>query len=503
MINEGRAEVAVWRIADASEGALLAEALPGAAALMSRAFGQMLEQVTEASVADIVIRTGPASDPAEGVDPRPAGRRSADESYRIEAEGQRFVIRARASEGVFRALLTIASRSHDGHPIAMDVEDAPKWAWRGLSLDVVRRWFPCDEVERVIDLLAILRMNVLHLHLSDREAWRLELDGYPALTREASHYSTADVERLVSYARQRFITIVPEIDMPGHVAAAVSAVPALAARPFPAPELAYLTWSSPEVPRFVGAVLDQVVALFDSPYIHIGGDEAFGMPEDEYADFVRHAAAAVRARGRLPLGWQETSRAGCWTPSDVVQLWVGERDRFDSANAYRNWPEEWHPAIPALAAVADQAVGDPARIAAQGAAVLVSTSDPLYLDRRPAEPSLHPEQNERLRTVGNADYEPTVSTSIRRWDPARQPDIVEHGLRVAGIEAAIWCESIATFDDLALLMLPRLAMVAEHGWSRDGRDPTDSGSAWTDAWSRLGFHGFHRSSLVFGEPSGH
>jgi len=132
--------------------------------------------------------------------------------------------------------------------------------------------------------------------------------------------------------------------------------------------------------------------------------------------------------------------------------------------------------------------------------VIVSASDPLYLDRRPAEPSRDDAQNARLAHLGNPGYDATPSTDVLRWDPFAQSDIRRHGITVAGIEAALWCESVRDLDDVALLLLPRLALVAQRAWGGEDAGVDDvlaAARGHERHWAALGFRNIHRSTEVF------
>ncbi len=421
----------------------------------------------------------------------------------MQADGDGVLVTGAGDEALFRGLLTVAALSSQGELAALEISDGPHFAWRGLSLDVVRRWFPVEDVERVIDLLAIHKFNVLHLHLSDMQGWRFVVPGYDVASGDG-HYTAADLDHLVAYAAARQVTIVPEVDMPGHVSPTVGERIGVEVATGPHPLVRYLEWHGEGVPAFVQAVLDELVARFDAPYLHIGGDEAFGDPIESYVAFVRAAVAEVRARGRRVLGWQETSRAGILGGDDRSQLWIADRDRFDADKARQDLPEQFHPFIPLLAQTFAESTGDAARLGEAGVPVIVSSSDPFYLDRKPSEDSTDAGQQEQRARLGHPGYEATPSTDVLRWDPTLQADIAEAGLTVAGVEAALWCESVTSFDDAATLLLPRLGLVAQVCWGGPlGGDVAEAdvlaaARAQADAWDALGFSAYYRSAGVFG-----
>lgn len=480
----------------------LTESLTRAAALIERALGVTLQP--DDSDPDVILRreSVPAPTP-HGTDPRPADRAGASEAYEVRTVDGHLVVRSGSDEGFFRALVSVASLvTLDVLPEA-EIRDYPRYSWRGLSLDVVRRWFSVDEVERIIDLLALHKFNVLHLHLNDVEAWRFTVPGYPTLTPEQEFFTAADLDHLVEYARDRFVTLVPEVDFPGHVAETVQALPGFETRVGVVPLLTYLDWSDPGVAPFARAVLSEVATRFDSPYVHIGGDEVFGSPREVYAEFIRECLAELHGLGRRGITWQEAVRAGAHGPTDLVQLWVGDRDQIDPEKLRAAAPAELRPLVDKAEAdgLLTASTHDHRLIGTAGIGTIVSSSDPLYLDRTPSEGSSDPEQQRAFdERLGNKGYVPTPSWSIIDWEPESQADIVAGRIRVSGIEAALWCETVENFDDAAQLLLPRLGFVAQRAWQREEAVPEEIIRATqhsSRAWERLGFTGFHRSVDVF------
>lgn len=463
------------------------------------AYGIVIAAVEQG--ADVVLRYVAAdSASTTGADPRPADRRGESEAYRIDVEDDALVLTASSGEGAFRGLLTIAGAVSDGDVPSLEVDDRPDHGWRGLSLDVVRRWFPVEEVIRVIDLLAVHKMNVLHLHLTDSQAWRFEVPGYPGVAAAGASYSSQDLSTIEDYARARYVTIVPELDIPGHVAASLVDADGVEVTTGSHPFVRYLTWDGVGVAEFVRAGFAVLAEHFSSPHLHLGGDEAFGAPHDEYVRFIRASAEAIRTLGRIPIGWQEAVRADALGERDLVQLWIAERDRFDLDKATRTLPEEYHPLLAQAAELFALSVGDPELIGAAGVPAVVSSSDPLYLDRRTSDPSRDPAQSDVWTRLGHPGYDATPTTSVLEWSPSAQADIVAAGVRVAGIEAALWCESVRDFDDVALLLLPRLALVAQKAWHEDAdrSDVLEAAALQGPVWDRLGFPAYYRSAEVFG-----
>ncbi|WP_067481397.1 beta-N-acetylhexosaminidase [Actinomadura hibisca] len=461
--------------------------------------------------------TPPADDitPPQGLDPLDGdpGR----ERYQLEVTDNGATITAATPEGLFRGAVTFAQLLHhqDGALTApaLRITDGPAWHWRGLSLDVVRRFFTVDQVKHVIDLLALYKFNVLHLHLSDSQAWRLEIDGWPRLTDPSfwpgkpladegvrPYYTQADFQEIVAYAAARFVTVVPEIDVPGHVLAAVRAYPELQGTVTPAHELiAFLDPNADVVDRFVTDVVGQLARLAPGPYLHVGGDEAFGMPHDLYAQFAARMLEIVRATGKKVVGWQEIARSGTLTPDDLVQAWIGKGDEFNLDTARAKAPEKYWPLLEQVAETFAQAVHDVPTAVAANAPVLASASSHMYLDRRYAEDSVQQDQNELRTRVGADIYQPRTTRELFAWRPDALTEIPD-GARIAGVEAAIWCETVRSFEDLTFLLLPRLPGIAEKAWTVQDTEWDDYRariSQHGDWWSRLGLDGYYRSADVF------
>jgi hexosaminidase len=360
--------------------------------------------------------------------------------------------------------------------------DAPRYAWRGLSLDLARAFFTLDEVRRVIDLLALYKLNVLHLHLTDDQGWRLPTPR-PAGRPEAGgvFYSAGDLRAVAAYAAERFVTIVPEVDSPGHASALVRMHPELNTGrnevefELPPGHRHQAVWLDPELPatfELIGQVLAGVAQIFPGPYIHIGGDEPYGMPHDLYASYVRRVRDLVRSLGRRPLGWQESARAGLG-PDDMIQYWF-------SGIAL---PASAHPEVRAQvdADLADSR-RDVETAAAASVPVIVSPLSHCYLDVPYADSSADPAQVDRRARLGLRFYSPKTVAESFHWEPAETLG-PGRAAQVAGVEAAIWAETISGFDDLSFLLLPRLAGVAHQAWS--GARAT----TWTDHRDRLARHG--------------
>lgn len=323
------------------------------------------------------------------------------------------------------------------------IRDVPRFPWRGTMLDVARHFFPPDDAKRVIDIAATYKLNILHLHLTDDQGWRLEIRKHPELTEigastevgggPGGYYTQDEYRDLVDYAAARGITVVPEIDMPGHTNAALVSIPELNCdgqppEPYTGTRVGFssLCIDSEVTYEFVDDVVEEVAALTPGPYIHIGGDEAHQTTPDGYRRFVERAADIVRSHGKTPVGWDDVAKVSLG-PDAVAQ--------------------HWQSADNGLAA------------AGQGMDVVMSPADRTYLDMKYGDFS-----------PGN-DWAGHINTRAAfEWDPATAVE----GLpaeAVIGLEAPLWTELVTTRQRIEEMLLPRLPGYAELGWSpAEGKD---------------------------------
>ncbi|GAB3509679.1 beta-N-acetylhexosaminidase [Pseudoxanthomonas daejeonensis] len=315
----------------------------------------------------------------------------------------------------------------------MAVTDAPAYPWRGVSLDVARSFLPVAYLEKHIDRMAMFKMNRLHLHLTDDQGWRMEIKRYPKLVEiggasavkggRSGWYTQDQLRHLVAYAQARGITIVPEIDMPGHVQALLASYNELACddednlSTYDGLEVGFsvLCLDKPEVVYpFVRNVLEEVLAVFPSQEIHIGGDE---IKHPLYAQFVARTAAMVQEMGRTPIAWEEGSVADT-TPEVMLQLW-NDGYAIDAA------VEKGHPLI-------------------------LSPCTYFYVD--------HGNYAGQPQTYDWCRKEGVPMARIYSFDPSKFKTAV-------GVEAALWTELV--HDDAAAdnRLWPRLAAVSEVAWT--------------------------------------
>lgn len=218
------------------------------------------------------------------------------------------------------------------------IRDYPRFGWRGTMLDVSRHFFGVADIKHYIDLLAGYKINVLHLHLSDDQGWRIEIKSWPNLTAHGGStaingdpggfYTQEQYAEIVAYAQRRFITIVPEIDLPGHTNAALSSYPELNCNGV-APELytgSEVGFSSLCIDKeityqFLDDAIRELAAITPGPYIHIGGDEAHSTPKDDYKRFIERVEPIVTKHGKQTVGWEEIVQCKL-SPTSVMQYWT-------------------------------------------------------------------------------------------------------------------------------------------------------------------------------------
>ncbi|MEF3403425.1 beta-N-acetylhexosaminidase [Agromyces sp. CCNWLW203] len=411
----------------------------------------------EAGVADVAL----VIDPGAGDGP---------EAYTLDsgADGVRIV--ASAPAGLFWGTQTLrqllpaeieradaATAPVDGWTVpAASVADAPRFAYRGSMLDVARHFFPVEDVLDHIDRIALLKLNVLHLHLTDDQGWRLQIDAWPELTGIGAStstggdgggfYSKADYARIVEYAAERFVTVVPEIDLPGHTNAALSAYPELncdgvAPKPYEGVEVGFssLCASSERAEvtdRFIADVMGEVAAMTPGPWLHVGGDESLATSESDYLDLVRRITAAGAATGKTVIGWHEMGASRELPSGTVGQYWDFVAPRERAGELTTSFVE-------------------------QGGSVILSPADVAYLDMKYPDDPAGPLGS----TVGQVWADgPTTLEEAYSWEPTTiVPGLAEAD--ILGIEAPVWTETITAAPELEFMVFPRITAIAEIAWS--------------------------------------
>lgn len=358
---------------------------------------------------------------------------------------------------------------------AVQITDAPRFGWRGLMLDVSRHFSTKEEVKELLDMMALYKLNKFHWHLTDDQGWRIEIRHYPGLTKEGSrraetvlgrntniydgipsggYYTQRQIRDVVAYAAERFITVIPEIEMPGHASAALAAYPWLGC----AGEgyMVRTRWGVfPEVYcagkdstfEFMENVLAEVCELFPSEYIHIGGDEC---PKQSWTScpacqqrirnerlehenelqsyFVHRIEKWLNARGRNLIGWDEILEGGI-SKTATIMSWRGADGGVAAAKA--------------------------------GNQVIMTPNTHCYLDY------FQTQEPERLEPLGIGGYVPV--RKVYSFDPYDRLSSAEQSC-IQGVQGNIWTEYIASFAHAQHMALPRLAALAEVGWACDRRD---------------------------------
>ena len=370
-------------------------------------------------------------------------------SYLLNITSDGVTISARDSAGGFNALTTLeqiiafspASDRGLFLPVGT-VTDMPRYAYRGVMLDVARHFFGVDSVKQVIDRIAPYKINHLHLHLSDDQGWRIEIKSWPGLAEiggrfevdgtPGGYYTQADYAEIVRYAAARNITIVPEIDMPGHTNAALNAYAELngdgkARDPYFGTRVGFSTLdANKEITyEFIDAVVGELSAITPGPYIHIGGDESDVTPHDDYVKLIRRAQEIVAKHGKQTIGWDEVAVAGL-APGSVAQLWNHAEYALKARES--------------------------------GNQVLFSPANRTYLDM----------QYDSLSRIGLHWAAYIEVDSAYLWDPqATVAGITDAD--ILGVEAPLWTETVRSVEDIDYLMFPRLLALAELMWTGQQR----------------------------------
>lgn len=292
-----------------------------------------------------------------------------EEGYCLNITNERVEIISSSSKGIFYGiqslcqLLSIKADKNEASIPLVSIEDYPRFEWRGCMLDVSRTFMPKELLKRYIDVMSSYKLNTLHLHLTDDQGWRIEIKRYPRLTSVGSkfdpefnemggYYTQEDIKELVAYASLRNITIVPEFELPGHECAAIASYPELSCRgvrpqihPFfmgPGVHEEIFCAGKPQTYEFIYNVLDEIIALFPSQYIHIGGDEApkaewkkcshcqktirennLANEEELQSLFVKRISDYLSQKGRKLIGWDEIIDGGKLKGDETVMYWRG------------------------------------------------------------------------------------------------------------------------------------------------------------------------------------
>lgn len=405
----------------------------------------------------------------------PADEKNPDSnSYRLLTGKKSVMIRSASARGIYYGLQTllqiIATSDYNSLP-CLEIYDRPSFSWRGMHLDVCRHFFPKEEVKKYIDYLARYKMNIFHWHLTDDQGWRIEIKKYPLLTsigawrsgtmvgrydnqqfdtlRYGGFFTQEDIREIVRYAGERHITIVPEIEMPGHALAALSAYPQYSCTGGPfEPGKAWGVFDdvfcagNDSTFLFLQNILDEVLGLFPGEYIHIGGDECpktrwKQCPKCQYrisslklkdehelqSYFVQRMEKYLNSKGRKIIGWDEILEGGL-APNAAVMSWRGTEGGEAAAR-------EKHYAV-------------------------MTPGNPCYFDHYQ-----HPEKEKEPLAIGGLN----TLQMVYDFDPVPASLKEEEKKFILGAQGNMWTEYMTDFRQVEYMALPRMAALAEVLWS--------------------------------------
>jgi hexosaminidase len=422
------------------------------------------------------------------------------EAYVLEVSRDGVEIRAADPRGLFYGAVTLwqlaTADGADGGPAtiqALQIEDGPRFAWRGVMLDSARHYQPPEFVRQFIDWMALHKLNVLHWHLTDDQGWRLEIRRYPELThigawrkpagagdppRYGGFYTQAEVREIVAYAASRFVTIVPEIEMPGHAQAAIASYPQLGTGGAPpvSPDWGVHDWlfnADESTLVFLENVLDEVIDLFPGEFVHVGGDEA------------------VKDRWRASPGVQSRIRELGLADEAALQGWfVARIGRFLDARGRRliGWDEILESGVPSRAAVMSWR-GTAGGIAAARAGhdVVMAPSPILYLDHWQSDSPREPPGRPGVVTLAD----------VYGFEPVPAELAPAEARRILGAQVNAWTEHMRLPGRVEHQAFPRAAALAEATWS------PAAARNWNSFMARLGaqFARYRRLGIRFADSA--
>lgn len=402
------------------------------------------------------------------------------DAYQLKVTGENVTISAPTEAGVFYGIQTLrksvsVNKTSAIELPAVDILDKPRFSYRGMMLDVGRHFFTMDEIKTYIDILALHNINRFHWHLSEDQGWRIEIKKYPKLTEIGAYrketvigrnsgkydgkpyggfYTQEQAKEIVEYAAQRYITVIPEIDLPGHMLGALAAYPELGCTGGP-----YEVWTqwgvsdnvlcagNDKTIEFIKDVLAEIIEIFPSEYIHVGGDEcpkvqwakcpkcqarikALGLKtdskhtkEERLQSYVIHEAEEfLNSKGRQMIGWDETLEGGL-APNATVMSWRGEGGGIEAAKQKHN--------------------------------VIMTPNTYLYFDYYQSKDT----DSEPLAIGGYLPMERVYS-----YEPMPSSLTPEEQKYIIGVQANLWTEYIPVFSQAEYMVLPRMAALCESQW---------------------------------------
>lgn len=457
------------------------------------------DEIASAAVADFEAAVEAASGTVSGSSKTAVvfkyDRRSGKEAYSISIAENRITVKASSSNGVLYAIQTLKQmlpvEIYTGAPASdkvwalplAKIEDSPRFAYRGLHLDVARHFFDMDEVKRYIDIMAVHKLNILHWHLTDDQGWRIEIKKYPELTRigsirkrtiighsrrsntydntpygEGCWFTQEQIREIIGYAASKGIEIIPEIDLPGHMQSALAVFPDLGCTGGP-----YEVWDRWGVSKdvlcagkegtmeFLKNVLSEVAELFPSEYVHIGGDEC---PKDRW----ENCPACQAKIAELGLKDDEEHSAEHYLQSYVM----AEMETFLASKGKRiiGWDEVLDGEVtPDVTVMSWRGVAGGHKAAKMGHDVIMAANNYFYFDYYQAKDTA----GEPLAIGG---YVPV--SKVYSYEPFTEDMTEEERSHIIGIQANLWTEYIKTPEGLEYMLLPRLSALSEVQWCQSG-----------------------------------
>ncbi len=458
---------------------------------IGQGLSQDIQRATGVVVPVVPAAPGPQSTSVISLTLAPATDTLGAEGYTLSVQPTRVVLAASQLAGVYWGTQTIkqllpTQRGAAASLPAVEIADKPRYSWRGMHLDVCRHFFPVDFVKQYIDYLALHKLNTFHWHLTDDQGWRIEIKKYPKLTsvggwregtlighygetvprydnqRYGGFYTQEQIKEVVAYAKARYITVVPEIEMPGHALAALTAYPELACTsgPFQVAQ----TWGvfddifcagNEQTFQFLQDVLAEVVPLFPSKIIHIGGDEApktrwhtcpkcqARMQAEHLKDehelqsyFVQRMEKLLNTKGKTIIGWDEILEGGL-APGAAVMSWRGMEGGVAAARQQHQ--------------------------------VVMTPGEYAYFDHYQGDPALEP--------LAFGGYLPLEK--VYAFDPTPKELTAAERPYILGAQANLWTEYIPTTQQVEYMVLPRMAALAEVLWTPPSRKD------WSDFQQRM------------------
>ena len=356
-----------------------------------------------------------------------------EEGYRLTTSAEGWTLDAATDAGLYYGVQTARQLLNSGSVAPLEISDVPAQGWRGVMYDHARNFLGVEFTKRLIDQMGALKLNRLHLHLTDDQGWRIPLPSYPELTTTGASSSTGGQAtwgaftreewlELDAYAQKRHVVLVPEIDLPGHTHAVKSTYSWLGCGedkgwPYTGVEVGFNNICNSDAGKsFIATVLDEVSDMTSGPYVHIGGDECQSMSSGDYSALVRHAESTVNAKGKIAVGWAAIAN-GAQNSTSILQKW----ENIDGTNyTGKNW--------------------------------INSTCAYAYID--------HPEE----APDGNYQWSTWCTSQVGKSAVSSQ-DVYGIQPGTQGIEATLWSEYNYSAEIAEAKLFPRIVALAENGWT--------------------------------------